>query len=356
MIDSSCLNIVTPQKCFIQCVENTPVKLGRIPVRFTPSYSVKKTLKKVLRVHDYRCHIEVEFQTLKELNISRKEGEEIVKFLLNQDIPDIVSKLEIIAIEKKFFNQDVKYYISEEFNCDPEFAFSIICIFHYMSKLKVGLTAAMTELFTLSHKGSVCIKCIRDGGDICESEKAVSFHNFRLLQSLRFKSSTKDDISSDDDSKGDPTFGGDEHSSNEESVDESDGDVKTKAGGIIFKSAHDTFSQLSQVKHTSVLNPFLSPDKNSDTDTFEFREEDLNTTELIQNPFLSSTDSDIELNRLLPDANSTAIATPIVPHLSSSNQENVRKSSVKSIKCEYCPKVFKNRNNMKLHAIRSSHE
>ena len=356
MIDSSCLNIVTPQKCFIQCVEDTPVKLGRVPDRFTPSYSVKKTLQQIQRVHEYRCHIEVEFKTLKELNITRKEGEQIVEFLLNQDIPDIISKLEIIAIEKNFFNQDVKYYISEEFNCDPECAFSIICIFHYMSKLKVGLTAAMTELFTLSHEGSVCIKCIQEGGDTCESEKAVNFHNFRLLQSLRFKHSTNNDISSCDDSTGDPIFGWDERSSNEESFDKSDDDVNNKTGGGISKSVHDTFSQLSQVEHTSVLNPFLSPDEHSDTDTIEFREEDINTKELIQNPFLSSTDSDTELNRLLPDANSTAISTPFVPHLSSSNHENVRKSSVKSIKCEYCPKEFKNRNNMKLHTIRSSHE
>ena len=343
-INSSCLNIITPQKCFIQCVESTPVKIGKVPQRFCPSYSVKTKLKQIERVHGYRCHMEVDFETLKELNISRKEGEEIVEFLLTADIPDIITKLEIIAIDKEFFNQDVKEYLSEEFDCDPEFSFSIICIFHYMSKLKVGLAAAITELFKLSHDGAVCIQCIDHGGETSESQKAVEFYNFRLLQSLSWKDSAKDDISCSDDSKGDPDFGCDEHSSDDDCTDD-DG----KTGDSTFKSdkADKTSNRGQQLKPASVSNPFMSPEKHSDT--FEFNDGEESSTAQFQNPFMSSTESETEFSRFSPNANSTAFFKPS----SSSNKiENVLNSSVKSLKCEHCPKQFSNRNNMKLHIIR----
>ena len=137
MIDSSSLSIVTPQKNFIRPVELTPIKLGKVNERFAPSSSGKKVLKQFQRVHQFQCHEPVEFKDLKDLNMDRNVAEEISVFLVSTDIPDTIYRLEEIAVENNRFHPCIKEYIAEEFDCDQEYSFAIIAVFHYMDKFKV---------------------------------------------------------------------------------------------------------------------------------------------------------------------------------------------------------------------------
>ena len=117
MFNSSFLSIETPQKRYIKSTELTPVKLHQVPERFSPSYSVRKVLKQVKRIHDFQYHEPVELKNLRDLNMNRKIGEEIAAFMVTTDVTDIISRLEEIAVESKYYDQCTKEYISEEFDC-----------------------------------------------------------------------------------------------------------------------------------------------------------------------------------------------------------------------------------------------
>ena len=334
MFNSSFLNIETPKKNYIRQVELTPVKLGVFNEPFRPSWSVKKKLSQMLRIHNFQYHQPVKFLNLKELNMNRDVSEEIVAFMATCDIPDTISRLEEIALETEFFNVDLKEYISEEFNCEQKYSFGVLAVFHYMKIFHIGKEAALEELFTLSIKKAVCLKCISGLSSDADKVKAADVHNFQLLKSLRFCDAENDYTDQDldsDDSMNDKEYK--RESDEEESSDES---ISTPV-----KNDHKVSKK--------IFNPFLSPEK--DNDVFEFSLEDELIPNLKFNPFLPTKESDFE--QFSPDANSTMCSNPFkdIPSekFVSKQSSEIRSSS---INCEHCVKVFSNRYNMKLHLIR----
>ena len=360
MFNSSFLNITTPQKRFIMPPEMTPVKITNVPKRFAPTDYLTKVLKQVERIHAFKHHIEVELDALRDLNICRKTGEEIATFMETEDTPDIISKLEMMAVQTNDFNQDTKDYLAEEFECDSEFSFSIICVFQYMKKFQVSHKDALTELFNLSPMKSVCIACIETLKNEIDAQMAVDFHNSKLVQTLRFVRSDKQDLSSNsDDSIADPdclTPSDNEDSVTSDLSDDLNEDIETGKQLIVNKASKTNLPSISNPflspEKVNISNPFFSPQKSSDI--YDFCDSDGHDSfgkdvevRKFKNPLMSS-DSESELSNFSPGANSTAKFLGAGDFRTSS----VKKVTPSTVSCDYCPKTFSNRNNMKLHMIR----
>ena len=158
-----------------------------------------------VRVHNFQLHEEVKFYPLRTLGITNKLLEGMTKFFSELvDIPDTIFKLEEIAVNVNYFNDHLKVYISEEFNCQTEYSFSIISVLHYIHKYSVSLEDALSELFQLSTCQSLCEKCVT-GGNPREREIFADLHNQRLLTSL-LKESEISEVFASDDSFDDPEF------------------------------------------------------------------------------------------------------------------------------------------------------
>ena len=327
MFNSSHLCVETPQKLYLRQIEVTPVKLTPVKERFSPTYSVKKVLKSLNRVHNFQYHEPIELIDLEVLGIERFVGDEIVEFLKTADISDTIVKFEEIAVAQKYFNVDIKEYLAEEFNCPEEHSFPILAVFHYKKKYNIGLEAALSELFTLSTKKSLCCKCVAGLEDESERKQAAEFYNFSQVRSLIFCTTERNDIDLDidDDSMDDPNY--------------------------VFKSDEEILSDIStplkekEVKYkTKIFNPFLSP-FNPDVIDVEGGKE---VTKAIFNPFLASDDNS-DFESFSPQMNST-----VSSNFRKCNSYNGKLNKSPIVKCTACEKTFSNSYNMKLHLIRNS--
>ena len=121
MFNSSFLDINTPSKVTTmdKVKDHTKSQYTR---RFVPSERVKRKLSRVNRAHKFFYHNQLEQKSLKELKLNERVDENLVKFLIVKDIPDALNRMEEILVENKYLDQDIKDYISEEFECDKDIA------------------------------------------------------------------------------------------------------------------------------------------------------------------------------------------------------------------------------------------
>ena len=319
MFNCSNLCVETPQKQYLRECNKTPVKLSQIEERFKPSYSVKNVLRQVARVHDFQFHEPIEFHNLEDLVMTRVSAEVVYDYLEDTDISDIVKKFEEVAIDQKFYDDDICEYISEEFNSVPELSFAIIAVFSYMKFFDISVNLALEELFSLSIFQSVCEKCVTGPSNHEDKLKAVEFYNFSKVRSVMFTTAE----SGDDDSIKDANF----------VINCED-----------YSSSVESKSDSEEVKNcTVVFNPFLckSPSKSN---VYEFDD-----TPKVFNPYMASDDSNHGSEHFKPEMNSTL-------NLGKDSDSHKRSSSVKdkksSVRCNFCSREFSNRYNMKLHLIR----
>ena len=327
MFNSSFLNIETPKKRFLHQLEVTPVKLNQMNERFAPSYSVRSVLKQLERVHNFKYHEPVEFQKVEELGLTRKSGEYISAFMKTAEIPETIGNMEQYAMAENYWDDDIKEYVSEEFDNQEENSFAIIAVFHYMKAFGIDHEKALEELFSLSSKKSLCAKCVTGPEGTADRQKAADFYNFSLLQTSLFRSSEQDGLGLDsDDSVTDPIFNDDEC---EVSSDNS----------VISETVE------KHTKKETVFNPFVSPTKC----VFDFSEEDSN---VVFNPFLASEDSNSDLDGFSPAMNSTVTDRKDMSDFLPARLSLDKVLKSPNVNCQLCPKKFGNRYNMKLHLIR----
>ena len=150
MFNSSSLGVETPQKQCLSRDTRTPVKVKKVVDRFKPSYSVRLMLKKLIRVHQFQYHQQVEFIKLEELDMKRDIAIKIREYVKDADISDLVLQFEDVACQKKVYDSEIQEYISEEFDIEKEFSFSVLAIFNYMKRFQLGVETALEELFFLS--------------------------------------------------------------------------------------------------------------------------------------------------------------------------------------------------------------
>ena len=315
MISSSFLNIETPKKLFLRDSQKTPVKLGDVDRRFQPTYSVKKRLKQVSRIHDFQSHQPLQFLRLDQLDLTRQNARQICDYLEKTDISDSVKRFEEIGGDLKFYDEDIREYISDEFDCVEEFSFPLIAVFTYMKKYEINPSIACEELFSLSVLKSVCEKCITGPSDIEDRMKAADFYNCSYLRAL-----TLDCTTDSDDSFKDPDY------QDVDDLCDDDGE----------DSENDSRSRVCK-EPAPVLNQVQSQ---SDFDqVYNFVDESAK----VFNPFLASDDSESS-EQFMPKINSTVNFDK--------TSSSVRKETSCVVNCNFCSKVFNNRYNMKLHLIR----
>ena len=338
MFNSSSLGVETPQKQCLSRDNKTPVKVKKVVDRFKPSYSVRLTLKKLIRVHQFQYHQQVEFIKLEELDMKRDIAIKIREYVKDADISDLVLQFEDVACQTKVYDSEIREYISEEFDIEKELSFSVLAIFNYMKRFQLGVETALEELFSLSTVNSVCEECVTGPETKEEREKSAEFYNFSSLRSS--KSNSQDEsfpLYASDDSDKDPDY--DIIKEPEFAINSSESDSSRESGIISVPNKDQT--------RTTVFNPFLSPEK----DVFEFN--NVNKSATVFNPFVASDESDSEADadRFMPPLNSTPKEQDdaVDNFLRSSSIQN-RKSS--RVDCQFCHKNFGNRYNMKLHLIR----
>ena len=309
MINSSFLNIETPKKLLLRETQETPVKLGIVDSRFQPTYSVKKRLKQISRIHEFQSHEPLQFISLEQLDLTRESARLICEYLEETDISDSVKRFEEIAEDVKFYDCDIREYISDEFGCIEDFSFPLIAVFTYMKKYEIGARIALEELFSLSVLKSVCEKCVTGPLNIGDRVKAADFYNCSHLRAL-----TIDGTTDSDDSFKDPDYHGGDND-----VEESDSDSRHSQGPIQLLSQLQSPKNLDQV--------------------YNFDAESVK----VFNPYLDSEDSESS-EKFTPKLNSTANFAR--------SSSSVKKVKISVVNCNFCSKVFNNRYNMKLHLVR----
>ena len=217
MFNSSQLNIITPEKTCLEIRHLTPL----IPMkgRFQPSSHVKNVVAQVNRVHSYQFHDPVKFLSLSELNFSFRNVKTISNHLRNFDKPNIIFKFEELAVENKFYDVDIREYMTEEFDIELDFAFPIIAVLTYQKICGVGLEDALAELFSMSVLSTVCEKCVTGVDNPEDKSKAIDYYNVRLVKMANLNALTD----SDTDSLIDPHFSIPNDSSTEVSASSIDG-------------------------------------------------------------------------------------------------------------------------------------
>ena len=301
---------MTPVKEFILDDEGmTPVKLVNRKRRFNPSEKDTQILSQLLRVHSFLKHEEVEFLDLRSFEISKKTADELSRHLqCHIDIPDVIIRMEEIAVKRNYFTLFLKQYVVEEYCVQEEYSFTVIALLHYMNRKGATGAEAITELLEYSTLKAICITCCSVGSTKEEKEKIVEIHNYELLKKFVGERRTSnedliyDDLNPSDDSLNDREYEyeGDLDISSDESVKESDDDSESK----------------------DFFNPFDNSEKDDENSEVDGFEPGLNST-LSFNPFDESDES-----------------------APSKSPQNV------NIECEHCKKQFSNRYNMKLHLIR----
>ena len=296
MFNSSHLCIETPRKDYLRECSMTPVKVGIVEERFKPTYSVKKILKQVKRVHNFQCHEPVKYVELDKLAMNRETGKLICDYLEDVDISDTVKRFEELAEDKQIYDCDIRDYLAEEWDCPLDYSYAIVAVFSYMKQYDVSVQIALQDLFTLSSLKSLCDQCVIGPKLPQDKIKAAEYFNFTLVRSMLVDCA----VESDDSFK--------------------DPDCVLSEGG---KSSSEESSKTGKV--TAVLNP-LAPQK--DSSVYEFKD-DIK----VFNPFMASDESDQESEPFMPNINSTVI--------------EFKSSSLKNIKCKvncnFCSKTFSNR-------------
>ena len=66
------------------------------------------------------------------------------------DIPDIVVKLETIALEESYYGQFLRDFISEEFNSPIEYFFCVVAVLNYVKTFNISVEEAICDIFKVS--------------------------------------------------------------------------------------------------------------------------------------------------------------------------------------------------------------
>ena len=107
------------------------------------------------RIHSYQFHLEVTFTDLCEFTfLERKLANTISDYFTSEtpDIPDIIVRLEIIALEDGYYGQFLKSYIAEEFSIPSEYSFCAVAILNYMKLFKIPVEDALCDIFQVSSR------------------------------------------------------------------------------------------------------------------------------------------------------------------------------------------------------------
>ena len=269
-------------------------------MRWRGSNHEMETIEKMLRIHSYIKHEEVNFMDLRSFNLSLKVADRISVLLQKDfDIPDVILRLEEIAIRRQYFSLFLKEYISEEYAVRPDYSFTVIALLHYQRDKNLSIDEAFEELVLLSSPRTLCHLCCSSGSNREEKVKVSYNHNLLVLRDItRSQSgSESDDLSIEDDSFNDP----------------------------IYKA---------ESENDSCEEDNISSDDRKSNDDF--------------NPFDSTSDEDLSL----PALNSTVSFNPFDSNSETDDDASNKIITRSSMKCEYCSKAFSNKHNMKLHVIR----
>ena len=107
------------------------------------------------RVHRFQFHTEVSFTDLSELSfLDRKLANALSMYFISEspDIPDIVVRLEIIAMDAGHYGPFLKCYVAEEFSIPTEYSFCIIAILNYMNSFEITVEDAICDIFQVSSR------------------------------------------------------------------------------------------------------------------------------------------------------------------------------------------------------------
>merc|ERR1719427_2093991 len=128
-MNSSMCVFETPKKNFISTKPPvTPPSLVNVD-RFSPSQSILSLMENTRHIHEFEFHTEVNFTDLSEMTfLTRKLAKTLSDYFMIEapDIPDIIIRLEIFALESEKFGPFLKYYIAEEFSVPPEYSFCLV--------------------------------------------------------------------------------------------------------------------------------------------------------------------------------------------------------------------------------------
>ena len=305
MINSSFLDITTPVKEYVFSGDVTPQKLD-LEKRFCPSADIALKMSQMLRVHTFLRHEEIEFFDLRSFNMTGNTADKLSRALQDFDVPDVIKRMEEIAVKRKYFTPFLSKYVSEEYCIQEEYSFTVIALLHYIKKKSVNVEEAVTELLELSSSQSICKVCCTTGLNATEKENIAKLHNFEVLKTLRKHDSDSDkDVSLSDDSKDDSLY------------------IDSKEIDQTSEGSNETMSDFDLQSHIKEFNPFDSSDE--DEQHLEEKRSEMNST-ISFNPF-DDEDSD-------------------------SDHDETKSTPKSMIECKHCQKKFSNRNNMKQHLVR----
>ena len=306
MINSSFLDVTTPQKEYVLTGDVTPTKVS-LGKRFCPSGKICQKIFQMTRVHSFLRHEELQFFDLRSLDVSLVNADKISRTLQgNIDVPDVIKRMEEVAVQRKYFTNFLSKYIAEEYSIQKTYSFTAIALIHYVTKKGVTVEEAVTELLELSSNKSICKVCCQDGISETEKDLIVKVHNFEILRTIcGHISDSEKDISASDDSADDPEYKVTKScSSSDKSKDVSDIDI---ANSIVDFNPFDTDSSDEDGLSTGKFTPRINS-------TMSF------------NPFNDEDSSDTETTQSTPKGG--------------------------KIECPHCKSSFSNRNNMKQHLVR----
>ena len=154
-MNSSLCVVETPKKKFISVKSVSCQNLVLQSHRFSPPKSILTLLSNAARIHAFQFHTEVSFSDLREMSfINQKLVSSLHSFFTSEspDIPDVIVKLETMALEESYFGQFLKDYIAEEFCIPSDFSFCVIAILNYMNLYKIPVDEAICDIFRISSR------------------------------------------------------------------------------------------------------------------------------------------------------------------------------------------------------------
>lgn len=310
-MNSSSLAVETPVKVLIREKSQTPLKINR-EKRFSPCENLRQLLVQINRVHQFQFHCEFEFYELDKLDINQSDVREITNYLNQEqpDLPDMIIRIEELAVNLDKFDNFQKCYLSEEFDVDPTYSCFIMTIMNYKKSFDLKIEQAMFELLKLSSSDTLCQECVM-GNLVSDKVKMSQVNNLKIYGNIL--TAEVDELDLSDDSLNDGPYIKSAQSTSDCTSDSS------KAQSFPHNSA-----QVGCEK----FNPFESSSEISSIDSFSVSHiNPLNSTELF-NPFSDT---------------------------SSEGDEDLNKNFVtKQLVCEHCEKSFSNSHNRKLHYIREN--
>ena len=162
--------IETPKKKYISVKSHSNPPSFKVDGRFSPSKSLLKLLTNAARIHSYQFHIEVEFTNLSEMTfLDRKLVNYISEHFNSEspDVPDLIVKLETIAMEEECFGAFLKEYIAEEFSIPSEYSFCVIAVLNYMKLFELPVEDALCDIFKVSSRKVHCLYAMVFCSEIC---------------------------------------------------------------------------------------------------------------------------------------------------------------------------------------------